>query len=202
MCLAALRMAPRSSSHPPATPTTGSFASARAKRPPRGRLSNRFCRSRNVRERRHSVRTTRWAPCARAAIWLGGSLRSLAAASSWSSEVPAAGTGAAMPEARSRLKITFASSGTQSAGAPLPRSRATAHTASPAAEAPSAAWSGMRSASAPAKRGAAAASAAPTAIRRIHHSTRFDSGCAAQCGEAGVTSPRALSRTASRSRIG
>jgi hypothetical protein len=37
-----------------------------------------------------------------------------------------------------------------------------------------------------------------TAIRRIHHSTRFDSGRVAQCGEAGVTSPRALSRTASR----
>ena len=30
-CLAALRMAPRSSSHPPATPTTGSLASVRAK---------------------------------------------------------------------------------------------------------------------------------------------------------------------------
>jgi hypothetical protein len=133
---------------------------------------------------------------------LGGSLVSLAAASSWSSDSSAAGTGADMPEARSRLKITLARSGTQSAGAPLPRSRATAQTAAPAAEAPSATWSGMRSASAPANRGAAAASAAPTAIRRFHQSTRFDSGCAAQCGEAGVTSPRARSRTASRTLAG
>jgi hypothetical protein len=33
---------------------------------------------------------------------------------------------------------------------------------------------------------------------RIHHSARFESGCAAQCGEAGVMSPKARSRTASR----
>jgi hypothetical protein len=39
----------------------------------------------------------------------------------------------------------------------------------------------MRSASAPANRGAAAARAAPIAIRRIHHSTRLDSGWVAQC---------------------
>jgi hypothetical protein len=54
-------------------------------------------------------------------MWLGGSLMSLAAASSWFSEVSAAGTGA-MPEARSRLKITFAREDPVS-GAPLPRSR-------------------------------------------------------------------------------
>jgi hypothetical protein len=58
------------------------------------------------------------------------------------------------------LKITFARSGRQSAGRRC-RVRGRRRTASPAAEAPSAAWSGMRSASAPANRAAAAASARP-----------------------------------------
>ena len=35
---------------------------------------------------------------------------------------------------------------------------------------------------------------------RIHHSARFESGCAAQCGEAGVMSPRAREREPHRIR--
>jgi hypothetical protein len=52
---AALVMAARSSSQPPATPTTGSLPMVRVRKLPRGRCSRRFCTPRKVRARRHKV---------------------------------------------------------------------------------------------------------------------------------------------------
>jgi hypothetical protein len=125
---------------------------------------------------------------------LGGSLVSLVAAYR-PSGYSAPGIGAGMPAVRSQLKITFAvedhlCTRNQSAG----RCRqflATAQTASPAAEAPSAAWRGARSARAPANRG--------DAVRRVRRPPLFAQSttrqasprAAAQCGEAGVIWPRA-----------
>ena len=177
VCLAALRMAPRSSSQPPATPTTGSLPSVRARRPPRGRLSNRFWRSTKVRARRHIVRTTRCAPWARAAMPLGGSVVSPAAVSNWSSDCSAVGRGTGVAAVRSRSNSIRASRGTQSDGSTGPRVRARRHRrrARPLRRRGRPAAVGGQ----PGRRrtrGAAAARAAPIAIRRSHQSTRFDSG--------------------------
>src|SRR4051812_29204200 len=57
---AAFRMAPCSSHHPPAIPTTGTFATPRAITLPRGRSSNSDETAPNRRARRHSVRIGPW----------------------------------------------------------------------------------------------------------------------------------------------
>jgi hypothetical protein len=74
------------------------------------------------------------------------------------------------------LKITFARSGTQSAGAPLPRSRAPAQNGKPSCGGAERRLERDAVSERTREPGRCGGECAATAIRRIHQSTRLDSG--------------------------